>query len=556
MKQTDGSVVFAALGGAGEIGMNLYVYGMGPADNRRWLIVDLGITFAGDTLPGIDLIVPDISFLEAERANIDGILLTHAHEDHFGAVLTLWPKLKVPVFATPFTAGLLEAKRAENGGSAAMEITEVALSSSFSIGAFDLELVTVAHSIPEPNAVVWKSPAGLVVHSGDWKLDPAPGVGAPTDLERLSELGDEGVLAFVCDSTNAMRDGESPSEADVRKTLIEVIGKAQNRVAATIFASNLARLKAIADAARAADREIIPVGRAMHRMIAVARDTGYLDDGYVFRSEDDFADLPRRNVLVLATGSQGEPRAAMARMARDDHPRISLGPGDLAIFSSRTIPGNERAVGLVQNRLVRNGVELLTDDHALIHVSGHPRRDELRQVYKLLKPKIAIPVHGEARHMMAHAELARQAGVPHVVTVFNGDLAALDTAPPCIVDQLPNGRHYLDADVLVAPADAGVKERRKLAESGVVFVSVTFDRKGALVDGPEVTVLGLPEGFDSRYDFADVAISAAEAVIGGTPKTRLRDPDFAANAVQKAVTNAIRGIWGKKPQCGVHVAVV
>lgn len=556
MTNQDGTVVFAALGGAGEIGMNLYLYGLGSPSDRRWLIVDMGVTFADDSLPGIDLIVPDISFLESERGNIDGILLTHAHEDHFGAVLALWPRLRVPVYATPFTAGLLEAKRAENGGAEEMKITEVPLSSTFSVGAFDLELVSVAHSIPEPNAVVWKAPAGLVVHSGDWKLDPDPVIGAPTDLDRFSELGDAGVLAFICDSTNAMRDGTSPSEGEVRQSLHDIIAGETRRVAVTIFASNLARLKSVADAARASDREVVAVGRAMHRIIGVARDTGYLDDGYVFRSEDDFGHFPRDKVLLLCTGSQGEPRAAMARIARDDHPRIALNAGDLVIFSSRTIPGNERAVGLVQNRLVRAGIRVMTDDHGLVHVSGHPRRDELRTVYGCLKPKIAIPVHGEARHMVAHSDLARDCGVPHVVTVFNGDLVALDGDAPAVVDDLPSGRWYIDGDVIVPATDTGLKERRRLSDNGIVFVSITMDGKGGVVDGPEVSVVGLPGEPNDGGDYVDAAIAAAEGVIDGTPRARLRDPDLVAEAIRRAVIGGVRALWGKRPLCDVHVAVI
>ncbi|MCB1491240.1 MAG: ribonuclease J, partial [Rhodobiaceae bacterium] len=537
-------------------GMNLYLYGHGPADRRRWLIVDLGVTFANNTLPGIDLIVPDISFLEAERENIDGILLTHGHEDHLGAVLSLWPRLKVPVYATPFTAGLLEAKREEDGAARAMKITELALSSRFMIGSFDLELVTVAHSIPEPNAVVWHSPIGKIVHSGDWKLDPDPVIGAPTNMDRFAELGREGVHAFICDSTNAMREGISPSEGEVREALFDIVKAEKNRVAVTIFASNLARLKSVTDAGYAAGREVVAVGRAMHRIIAVARDTGYLDDGYVFRGEDEFGYLPRDKVLLLCTGSQGESRAAMARIAREDHPRITLAPGDLAIFSSRTIPGNEREVGLVQNRLVQRGVRILTDADAMVHVSGHPRRDELRQMYGLLKPKIAIPMHGEARHMKAHADLARELGVPHVVNVFNGDMIALNAEPPVKCDELPNGRWYLDGNVIIPAADTGVKERRRLSETGIVFVSLAIDHKGNVVDGPEVSVYGLPGEPNGGDDYVEAAMTAAEAVISGTPRARLRNPDLTAEAVRRAVIAAVRDLWGKKPQCDVHVASV
>lgn len=556
MRHGSEEIVFAPLGGAGEIGMNLYLYGSGPRADRQWLIVDMGVTFANGTIPGIDLILPDITFLEGQRDNIAAIVLTHAHEDHFGAVLALWDRLKVPLYATPFSAGLLAAKREENGGAKDLEITEVALSTRLDIGRFDIEFVSVAHSIPEPNAIVWHTGKGAVVHSGDWKLDPDPVIGAPTDLDRMTELGSEGVLGFICDSTNAMRDGVSPSEGEVRQHLHDVIAAQPNRVAVTIFASNLARLTSVAAAARAAGREVVVAGRAMHRIIGVARDTGYLDDRYVFRREDEFAKLPPSKVLLLCTGSQGEPRAAMARIARDDHPRLSLSAGDTVIFSSRTIPGNERAVGLVQNRLVESGVRLITDVDGLVHVSGHPRRDELKVVYGHLKPRIAIPVHGEARHMAAHAELARALGVDHVIPVINGDLVALDGNPPKVIDSLPNGRWYLDGDILVSPQDDGVRERWRLAEAGIVFVSLTLDAKGALLDGPEVSVFGLPGVPADGEVYVDAAIAAAENVMDGLPRQRRRNPDLVADSVRRAVIGAIRPLWGKKPQCDVHVATV
>ncbi len=405
-------LVFLALGGIGEIGMNCYLYGLGPADARQWLMVDLGITFPeGENDPGIDVILPDLRFIEEERASLAGIVLTHAHEDHFGAVAELWWRLRVPIYATPFAAALLTAKLAEFGGRERPEVRVVALDSRFAVGRFDIELISMAHSIPESNALVLRTPLGSVLHTGDWKLDATPLIGAPADVGRLAQLGDDGVRAMVCDSTNALREGRSPSERDVARTLSGLIRTAKGRVAVTIFASNVARIRAVADAASSAGRQLVVAGRAMHRIIAAAMDTGYLPSDFKYHDQEHYQYLERDETVVLCTGSQGEPRAAMARIAEGQHPHISLGKGDLVIFSSRTIPGNERAVGRIHNQLVDLGCELLTDADALVHVTGHPRREELKEMYGWVRPRVAIPMHGEARHLAEHAKLARAAGV-------------------------------------------------------------------------------------------------------------------------------------------------
>ncbi|HYD16122.1 MAG TPA: ribonuclease J, partial [Hyphomicrobium sp.] len=429
-------LVFLALGGLGEIGMNAYLYGYGPPDARKWLMVDLGITFPeGEDDPGVDVILPDLRFIEEEKAALTGIVITHAHEDHIGAVIELWSRLGVPVYATPFTAGMLKAKLAEYGNRLPMiPIREIPLNGRFQAGPFDVEFIEMSHSIPESSALAIRSPAGLVLHTGDWKLDRTPTVGGAPDEARLAALGDEGVLAMICDSTNAMREGQSPSERDVAQTLAEVVKAAPNRVAVTTFASNVARVKAVADAARAAGRELVVAGRALHRVIDVAIETGYLPQGFRYVDQQQFKELKRSKTVCLCTGSQGEPRAAMARIAENEHPDISLDKGDLAIFSSRTIPGNEKAVGWIQNSLVRMGVEVLTDTEALVHVTGHPRRGELRQLYAWTRPKIAIPMHGEARHLNAHAELAREAGVAEVQVAYNGEMVRLSPGPARIID--------------------------------------------------------------------------------------------------------------------------
>ena len=424
-------LVFAPLGGVGEIGMNLSIYGIGDERKRSWLAVDLGVSFATEeNLPGIDLIFPDIRYLVAERKNLVGLVLTHAHEDHFGAVLDLWPKLKIPVYATPFTAALLEAKRMGEPGAPEIPVNIVQLGSRFKVGPFDVELVSMAHSIPESNALIIRTPCGTVLHTGDWKIDPTPVLGDVTDEKKLRALGAEGCLAIVGDSTNAVREGRSPSEADVGKTIAELIKGARGRVAVTTFASNVARLRTVANAAAAADREVVVVGRAMERIVQIARETGYLEGVQQFRPVDAYGYLPPNKVVALCTGSQGEPRAALSRIAEDQHPEVTLARGDLVIFSARTIPGNEKAVGRVMNGLIDQGIEVITDRTHLVHVSGHPRRAELAELIGWVKPQILIPVHGEALHLSEHAKLARSLGVPEVIQCRNGDLVRLSPGRP------------------------------------------------------------------------------------------------------------------------------
>ena len=374
-------LVFAPLGGFGEIGMNLSIYGFGDRRRRQWIIIDCGVSFASEEhLPGVDLILPDISYLIEERKNILGLVLTHAHEDHMGAIMDLWPRLKVPFYATPFSAALFEARRASEPGAPEIPVNVVPAGGHLSLGPFEIDFINVAHSIPESNALAIRTPAGTVVHTGDWKIDPTPVVGGPTDAARLTALGDAGVLALIGDSTNAVREGRSPSEADVAKTLAELIRTAPRRVAVTTFASHVGRLRAVADAARAAEREVVVVGRAMERVVQVARETGYLQGVQDFRGVESYGYLPPDKVLALCTGSQGEPRAALARIAQDEHPDVTLSRGDRVIFSARPIPGNEKAISRVINGLVEQGVEVITDRTHLVHVSGHPRRDELRDM--------------------------------------------------------------------------------------------------------------------------------------------------------------------------------
>lgn len=550
-----GELVFTALGGIGEIGMNLYLYGLGPEHQRRWLMVDLGITFPGEQEPGVDVVLPDPTFIAERRGDLDGILLTHAHEDHFGAVVDLWPRLQAPIYATPFTAALLRAKLAERPG-LDLPIREIALGSRLQIGAFDVELVTVAHSIPEPNAVVIRTPLGLIVHTADWKIDADPITGAPTDEKKLRALGEEGVAVMICDSTNALREGVSPSEQAVGASIAEVIKSAKGRVAVTTFASNIARIRSVADAARAAGRELVIVGRAMHRMIEAAKETGYLPQGFRYHDQDAFSHFDRRQVLALCTGSQGEPRAALARIAAREHPAVSLGAGDLVIFSSRTIPGNEKSVGRLLNGLADQGIQTITDADRLVHVTGHPRRGELKQIYEWCRPQTLIPMHGEPRHLEEHARYGRSLGIPNVVRMRNGDIVRLLPGPPELVDKAPVGRLFRDGSLIVPDEDGPVRLRRKLAFVGLVAVSVVLERNGEIAADPEVALDGIPFETASGMAMEDKVLDAVEGALESIPRARRKDPALVRDAISRAARSAVNEAWGKRPICKVLVTVL
>jgi ribonuclease J len=550
-------LVFAPLGGIGEIGMNLSIYGFGDERRRQWLIVDCGVSFASEEqLPGVDLILPDIRYLLEERRNILGLVLTHAHEDHMGALIDLWPKLNVPLYATPFAAALFEARRLSEPGAPTIPVNVVPLNGSIALGPFTVDFINVAHSIPESNALAIRTALGTVVHTGDWKIDLTPVVGAPTDQAKLTALGDQGTLALIGDSTNAVRDGRSPSEADVAKTLTELIRTAPARVAVTTFASHVGRIRAVADAARLAEREVVVVGRAMERVVQVARETGYLDGVQDFRAAESYGYLPPDKVLALCTGSQGEPRAALARIAQDEHPEVTLTRGDRVIFSARTIPGNEKAVARVINGLVTQGVEVITDRDHLVHVSGHPRRAELLDMINWVRPQILIPAHGEALHLAEHAKLARNAGVPQVLVCRNGDLVKLAPGSAEIIDEIPSGRLYKDGALLIDAEAPTVAARRRLSFAGVVSVALALSEKGQLVADPEIELIGIPETDAGGRSMADIARDAIEEAFESLPKPRRRDPDQVAEAVRRAVRGAIAERWNKKPVCHVHVLSV
>ncbi len=542
------SLYFLALGGAGEIGMNLSLYGHAG----KWLMIDLGITFADDSQPALDVIMPDIAFIESQRGDLAGLVLTHAHEDHLGAVPYLWDRLRCPVYATPFAAAVLRRKLKENGGGLELPITEVPLAAQFSVGPFDLELITLTHSIPEPNAVAIRTTAGTVLHTGDWKLDEAPLVGEVTDEAALRRLGAEGVLAMICDSTNVLVEGASGSESEVRESLAALVGRFKQRVAVALFASNVARLETMAEVAQRHDRHAALIGRSLWRMQDAARATGYLAGTSPFVSEHDAGYLPRDKVLLVCTGSQGEPRSALARIVAGTHPHIVLEPGDAAIFSSRVIPGNERAIYRLQNQLVRQGVEVVTEKDHFVHVSGHPARDELTRMYQWVRPRIAVPVHGEARHLAAHAELARECQVSQQIVPANGRVIRLAPGPAEAVAEVPAGRLALDGSV-VRPIDSPVlRDRHRLMYNGSAVATVVVDAKGALAAAPKISARGILDPEADQEALEQVAKAVRDAV-EALPKGERRDDAAVGEAARRAVRRSVVALRGHKPLTEVHV---
>ena len=554
MMNDDADLVFCALGGLGEIGMNAALYGFGPPQRRKWLMVDLGLSFAGPDLPGIDLVFPDISFIQKIRRDLVGLIITHAHEDHIGAITDLWPRLECPVYATRFAAGLLEVKRLNEAGAPKIPITIVRPGERLALAPFDVEIIAMAHSIPESTGLAIRTPVGTVLHTGDWKIDATPVVGHPTDEARLREIGDEGVLALVCDSTNIMREGVSPSETDVAHKLQDLIQDAPGRVVVTTFASNVARIRAVADAAAACGRSVVILGRAMDRVINVARECGYLDGVAPFLTADSFAYLPRDKTVILATGSQGEVRAALARISQDEHPDAKLSPGDRVIFSSRTIPGNEREVGRIINGLVRQNIEVVTDRTEMVHVSGHPRREEVARLYGWVKPQIAIPAHGEPLHLSEHASFARSVGVKHVIRASDGDIVLIGPGEPGIVDEAQHGRIAKDGQLLLSVNDPAILARNRLSFAGVVSIAFGLSSKGDLVGNPDVVFSGIPEKLKDGQAMDAVIDGAIFDTLDNLGRGKRRDLDAAANSVERSVRAAVGAVWGKKPT--VHVLVV
>ena len=538
-------LAFVALGGVGEIGMNLSLYGYAG----KWLMIDCGISFADDTMPGVEIVMPDPRFIAERAADLVGIIATHAHEDHIGAIPYLWRRFKCPVYTTPFTAAVLRQKLIEAGLEHDVPIHEIPMSGGFKVGPFGIELITLTHSIPEPNAVVVRTPLGAVLHTGDWKLDPDPLVGPASDLDALRRLGDAGVLAMICDSTNALRPGATGSEADVRRILIDLVGRYSKRVVIACFASNVARVASAAAAATAHDRHAALVGRSLWRIEHAARATGYLEGVPAFLTDEEAAFLPREKALLICTGSQGEPRSALARIADDNHPEIVLEEGDAVIFSSRIIPGNERAIGRLQNKLAALGVEIVTENDAPVHVSGHPAQDDLTRMYQMVRPRIAIPVHGETRHLIAQAKLAEQCQVPQIIVTRNGEMVKLAPGPAAVIGEVPTGRLVVDGKQLLAASGEALRSRQRMVFQGSALATLVLDGEGRLRAPPQVTVQGLGEEDGMNLQLRD----RLAAAIGELPLPARRDDEAVRKVALLALRQSFKAWHGKRPVTEVHL---
>ena len=540
-------LLFVPLGGAGAIGLNLNLYRL----DDKWLMVDLGLSFADETLPGVEIVLPDPSFIAERSESLCGLVLTHAHEDHFGALPYLWERLRCPIYCTRFTAAVLRRKLEEAGIRGAL-LNIVTPGERFTVGPFDCSLLRVTHSIPESHALALRTPLGNVLHTGDWKLDPAPLIGPLTATDDLEAFGREGVLAMVADSTNILNPGTSGSEAEVRDSLHALIGGLPNRVVLTTFASNIARLETAIRVAEAVGRQPAAVGRSMHRMIEAAREVGYLEDLPPLLDERVASDLPRSKVLWLATGCQGEPRAALSRIAAGQHPSVRLEPGDTVIFSSKIIPGNERTLYNLHNSLVSRGVEVITERDHLVHVSGHPCRDEVEQMYHWIRPQIAIPVHGEARHLHEHLAFARRLGVPQPLEVKNGDLVRLAPAPAMVIDEVPTGRLVLENQELIAAEDDLFRARRRLMNHGTILVGLVLDRYGALLASPRLSTVGAVD-LEREPGLHDAVLDEIEDAIEELDDDAVLDDERIRHAVRAAVRRALRLVREKRPIIEVQI---
>lgn len=538
-------LLFVALGGSGEIGMNVNLYGC----RGHWIMVDLGLTFADATYPGVELILPDLEFIEDQQKQLLGIVLTHGHEDHIGALPYLAEELKAPLFATPFTAGLIAGKLEEEGLTGQVKLNIVERGGSIELGPFRVSFVALSHSIPEGNGLLIETPFGNVFHTGDWKIDETPVIGEAPSPDALRAIGDRGVLALVCDSTNVFQDVPSGSEESVHAGLLARVAEAKGRVLVTTFASNAARLQTIGRVARESGREVCIAGRSLERILRVAQSTGYLEDFPQPISFDEAMRLPRSEVLIIATGGQGEPRAALGRIAGGTH-ELKLAQGDTVIFSSRIIPGNEIAIGRIMNQLSDLGVRIITERQAHVHVSGHPGRPELVEMYNWVRPEIVVPVHGEARHLAEHARLALGHGVARAIVQKNGDVIRLGPGEPKKVDEVRVGQLVLDGDIILPANGSTVNERRRISYGGLITVALPLLKDGRLAGTPLVRPFGVPVEED-REDFIADATDAA---------TRAYSPGGNEENVRESVRLAVRRcatLWtGKKPLVDVTMLEV
>jgi ribonuclease J len=555
MNQTTGAVedvgeelLFVPLGGAGEIGMNFSLYGC----RGRWLAVDLGIAFGDDTTPGIDIMVPDPAFAIACADRLDGLVITHAHEDHIGAVAHLWPQLRCPVYASPFAAAVLKRKLGEAGLTGDVDVHVIPSGGTVEIGGFGVEFIRAAHSIPEAHVIAIRTPLGTLVHATDWKLDPEPMIGPVTDSAALTRLGDEGVLAMCCDSTNAGVPGHSKSEGPLRKSLTEFIGDCDRRVAIACFSSNVARIETIIAAAEVNGRSVCLVGRSLWRMVEAARETGHLAEDTRILTEHDVGFLAPEQVVLAVTGSQGEAQAALTRIAFGAHSNVHLDPGDTVIFSSRQIPGNEKSIGRVQNQLSRMGVEVITEDDHFVHVSGHPAQDELTQMYDWIRPKILVPIHGELLHMNDHADLAEDHGIPEVVVGENGSVIRLAPGPAEIVGQVHSGRIALDGSRMIPINGEIMRARRRIVAGGAAVATVVVDGRGRLMADPQLSAQGVIDDEDDA-PLRTAALAAITKAVDDLSDRDRKSDDKISEAARTAVRRSLRDTMGKRPSTQVHV---
>ena len=547
----DGALWYMSLGGAGEIGMNLSLYGT----EGKWLMVDCGITFGDETTPGVDVIMADASFIIERKDDLVGLVLTHGHEDHIGAIEHLWPQLQCPIYATKFTAELLRNKLGYTNYHRNVKIHEVLPGGAFEVGPFKAEYVPVTHSIPDAQMLILRTKNGTALHTGDWKLDPEPVLGNPSDEAKLRALGVEGVMAVIGDSTNATVPGHSGSEMSVQEEFNRLFPTIDKRIVVTCFASNIARLKSIAAAAKRSGRYVTLVGRSLWRNSEVAEECGYLPEFNDFLSENEAMLTPRNQIVIVATGSQGEPRAALCRIAVEDHPEVELDAGDTVIFSSRVIPGNEKEIAHLQNNLIAKGMKLITSDDGPVHVSGHPAQDEVRQLYQWTRPHLVVPVHGETRHQNANAEIAKECGVPHTLVAEDGKIIRLGPGLHEVVTEVKNGRWGLDGKVLRHIDHNVARDRKKLAYSGATVVTLVMDAKGQVVREPQVSLMGLVEG-DGDQKLQGILAAIAHDTVEQMPKSTRIDDAAVRHAVSVAVRRHINEVHGKKPVMDVHVVRV
>jgi len=486
-------LLFCPLGGSGEIGMNMNLFAYGKPDNQKWIMVDIGVTFADDSVPGIDLIYPDPGFIIEKKDDLLGIVLTHAHEDHIGAIAHIWPQIKCKIFSTPFTAVLIKEKFKEKRIDIGNNLKIVDLNGTVSLNPFKIEFITLTHSILEPNGLRIETPAGVILHTGDWKVDPNPLIGGKINSDRLQEIGKEGVLAMICDSTNVFSIGKSGSELDVRKSLLKIMLRLKKRIIVTSFASNVARMETIFDCAKKTGRQISLVGRSMHRIYKAAKQCGYLKDVIEPIDSRDAKKISREKIVYLCTGSQGEPMGAMMRISSYVHPDVFIEKDDTVIFSSKIIPGNERKLYKLHNQLVKDGIEVISEESEFVHVSGHPNRDDLKDMYNWVKPQCVIPVHGEHRHMIEHINFAKEMQVPYPVQVENGDIVKIYPGDkPEVYDKAPSGRLYVDGNISVEEDSQSIKERKNLSSNGYMEVTILITPKGKIHKRPILSFKGLP----------------------------------------------------------------